>query len=247
MNMTMDSEPKASMSISDLTNLPCIQSMPGPSTAIQNTTSSDQIDKYSATTAVLETNELLHHILTFIPKSRHRCIRRVSKTWKSTLFLIGRHLDPESVTPDGLSQPAYPKYENISINPAIYRHRGSCMRTMVFELECNFHSKLLYDFGHEFLTSPPVTQASIAIGLRAAVAMVRVRDGIRLWHLAEEFQKIMAGVPAGKKCAAGECKGHQMCVYIGHETRYRPHRLSKEERQKWGKLEKWMQKALRAL
>jgi hypothetical protein len=49
--------------------------------------------------SVLETNELLHQILSGIPAESRHSLRRVSKSWNSVLLSIGYGFNPTALTP----------------------------------------------------------------------------------------------------------------------------------------------------
>lgn len=164
---------------------------------------SSKNQSHVAATAVLDTNELLHQILSHIPIEDFFRIRRVSKTWNKVASDIGYHLDPVRVCDEADSRyPSLPMYAcevPITFNPVFYvgpspSDDGSPKFYYLY-LMYDGYFDLDLARSNEFLTNPPVTLVSLSIrDPWKPVAMLRVRDGIRLRHLVKVIRKIYKGI-----------------------------------------------------
>lgn len=168
-----------------------------------------------ATTAVLDTNELLHLIISAVPREYRTRLRRVSKNWQAAVMRIGHVLEPIyhcwslydlDVEKDNYGMgPVYAMEDGLALNPVI-----DCLsRTYddgIERLEPDYESSYLVasikDFSlaelagrkHEFITDPPLSQLIIVSGRfeggGTQVAVLRERGGIRIGDLLEYFGRL---------------------------------------------------------
>ena len=64
-----------------------------PNTSSPSTTRAES-QTFEATTAVLDTNELLHLIISAVPREHRTSLRRVSKNWQAAVLKIGHVFEP---------------------------------------------------------------------------------------------------------------------------------------------------------
>lgn len=187
-------------------------------------------DTIPARTAVFGTNELLSLILSNASHEDLGTSRCACKLWDTVARDIKVHvMGPIRVYIDTVH--AYPEYcENqqpMIFNPAVtfseeFWKLGSDNNVchMEFSVDFDFISFDLRRLGCEFLTNPPITQVALTcspIGVKhggesTEVSLLCVKDGIRLWHLAEVFRKLRRSssvLPCLK-----ECKGHRVSAHL---------------------------------
>jgi hypothetical protein len=167
---------------------------------------------FQATTAVLDTNELLHLIISAIPREHRTVLRIVSKNWQAAVLRVGHVLEPIyhywslcdlDVENDnyGLG-PVYALEDELALNPVI-----DCIsRTYDDGVEPDYESSYLVTFikdfslaelagrKQEFITDPPLSQLLIASGRfeggGTQVAVLCERGGIRIGDLLEYFGRL---------------------------------------------------------
>jgi hypothetical protein len=207
----------------------------------------DQINTHPAGTAVFETNELLRQIVLSVPMESFVSLLRVSKTWNSVAHNIGYFIKPGQIFRGFLS--VYPEHVRLDFNPVLYMYDGCPKGTswdrhpwrlwrVSFGVHCKYNSPVLDRFGHQFLTSPPVTKISLGLGGGDAHAMLRVHDGIRLRDLAEAFRKL--GAAADVECSPERCcQAHILDIqFYCTRGRFGDHVQRREQRMRM-ELEGW--------
>lgn len=178
------------------------------SDALGNATLDEQIDMHPARIAAFATNELLHLVISHVPRGqRFTTLLRVSKTWNSVIRKTGYYTQPANLSHNSaMSMPVYLK-GSIDFHPILWC--SSSWRTdkwnnkqrewtMHFRVD-NYYPSVLHRFGHQYLTRPPITHLSLtvdAVGHRGALASLRVKDGIRLRDVAEVLDKLRQSMPA---------------------------------------------------
>jgi hypothetical protein len=182
-----------------------------PVASSSSSTSDQERQSFEATTAALETNELLHLIIAEVPLKYRTSIRGVSEAWKAatrrvgyTLNIIGYRYqwgDSKSMgsgnhASDGCHPvlPAIASDATFDINPlfsypsyttpVLDRYGTHYQKCIGFIYELAGHE-------HEFIINPPLTQALISLdyrGLRGAI--LRIPGGIRVGDLKEYDTKL---------------------------------------------------------
>lgn len=175
---------------------------------------------FQAATAVLETNKLLHLILSEVPRVNRISLCRVSKTWKTAVHKIGYVFEPVAYSPlfsaKHPSLPVYPSEAHnnargLKMNPETHgwetlfvntTHQDPGIDAVGCMIDEDFQD--LAPYALEFLTRPPVTQAMIAKrsdepgcwASREDVAVQRVPGGIRVGDMVEcLFRMKVAATP----------------------------------------------------
>ena len=106
-------------------------------------------------------------------------LRRVCKTWHSVVHDIGYFVAPERVYDDcEFPLPAYSAPTHISFNPILpltLVKRGRHCKWGPYDkiqidvdVDSNFNSPILFNAGHEFFTSPPITQVALTSNSRTS-------------------------------------------------------------------------------
>jgi hypothetical protein len=171
---------------------------------------------FEATMAVLDTNELLHLIISAVPRENRTRLRKVSKNWQVAVLRIGHVFEPiyydwylnDFSTKDGFYGlgPVY-ALENEALENEFAFHpvlRGSSRTHDCVEpdYELSHHLDFVKDMSlaeitqrkHEFITDPPLSQAIIESGRfeggGAQVAVLRERGGIKIGDLLEYFSRL---------------------------------------------------------
>jgi hypothetical protein len=177
-----------------------------------STTSAQNHQSFEATTAVLDTNELLHMIIAEVPLMNRTSIRGVSKPWKTAVTKIGFTLEPVSHQQRRPDAPAtrhpdrrdflehrvgLPMLSSVAIfviNPVFLPsnrppHDG---RRGYYAGFIPSASEIL-GVEQQFITNPPLTQVFMSTGggNGAYAAILRVHGGIRLGDLAEYPKKML--------------------------------------------------------
>ena len=182
-------QPKSSVSSSSITN------------------AKDQ--SLEVTTAVLNTNELFHLILSKVPHKTS--LRRVSKTWQAAIAKTGHTMEPlgyQSIHGFECREvPLYPLEPDIrfikdgvqsfKINTAFLKKYRMSNRFVDGYRLCSLYYvqgvpdiPALAGHEHEFITDPPVTQVVVDRGWeKRCQAILRVREGIRIGDLVDGFTK----------------------------------------------------------
>ena len=179
---------------------------------------SANVQRYEApaVAAVLQTNELLHLILTELPREHRTSIRCVSKAWQAAVEKIGHVFEPEGHTVCECRRlysvvPLYTPHVNFRFHPE-FSHLESLIgsfhvSTCIGESRTNYHrtvalghfthgfahdqniARLLAHNKHEFITSPPMTEFSTSQAWRYPT-ILRVPGGVRLGHLLEHLIEV---------------------------------------------------------
>jgi hypothetical protein len=165
-----------------------------------------------AVAAVLQTNELLHLIISELPREYRTSIRRISKAWRGAVEKIGHAFEPEGHAVCErpcycASSPLYASHIAFRIHPALYStgvgHGGIHITTCVGASQTNHHRVMvlgqiraesglwkgierLAENKHEFITSPPVTEV-ITCGALRYPTIVQASRGVRFGHLIERL------------------------------------------------------------
>jgi hypothetical protein len=196
-----------------------LESIPSSSAAVQ------KYQSFEATTAVLDTNELLHMIIAEVPLQHRTSLLQISKTWNAAVIKIGYTLQPSGYHTDHPSQlvpgyspfdyrfthltllnfsrwgfPDLPMFSSVAafvinpllpgyttnddpkafdaaslfrplrlITPTLDEYRVCYQGFVLFASETVGHE-------HEFITSPPLTQVMLSVGLFGEdAAVLRVR------------------------------------------------------------------------
>jgi hypothetical protein len=158
---------------------------------------------------VLDTNELLHLIISAVPREHRTSLRRVSKNWQVAVLKIGHVMEPFDYDwyffddqIDVSNGPFYSLEKDLDVkhHPYLYPvHR--CTNQMDDSCDhCHYmiiHRHLTFEEvnrrKHEFITIPPVSQVVIGADLPTHMASLRVPGGIRMGGLLEHYSK-MSGV-----------------------------------------------------
>jgi hypothetical protein len=173
-----------------------------PESSLSPITSVQKQQSFEATTAVLNTNELLHLIIEQIPL-KYRCsLHSVSKTWRAAVTKVGYTLDPIGYDPHLPGQ--YLDYlpmvaseladDSLETHPETYRTLLSQPGMWLWEHSLggqiiNGHEP---EQRHEFIAKPPLTQVLIWSNARELEsATMRVPRGIRMGHLMDCARKII--------------------------------------------------------
>jgi hypothetical protein len=163
---------------------------------------------FEATTAVLDTNELLHLIISAIPREYRTSLRRVSKNWQAAVLKIGHVFEPfdyDWYFPDtDLSRstgPIYSMEKNFIVkhNPVFFV-TGRCVNQMEDSDDQRYHASIEHHLSfadvaerkNEFITIPPLSQALMSADVPGAeqFASLRVRTGIQVGDLVEHYRKM---------------------------------------------------------
>jgi hypothetical protein len=162
-------------------------------------------------------NEILDLIFAAVPIEYKASMRRVSRGRKDFIDKIGYHVDPIRIRASlfrryhsGLyiqSIPCYPASIKFQQNPVVgsYRDRqarrfpgglksdGVLTRNPRFRPRCMNDRSMLLLHRIEFINNPPITMLEISCTKdRAYRAILRVAGGIRVCHLLELTDKIIA-------------------------------------------------------
>jgi hypothetical protein len=184
---------------------------------------------FEATTAVLDTNELLHLIVSAVPSEHRTALRRVSKNWQAAVLKIGHVFEPIDYDECPYGDDFARKFDYYGYGPVYALENEFALHPM---LRCRSHmhndgidpdydwSHLLdfvRDFSlteltawrHEFITDPPLSQlmihagaSEVEVSVNGQVATLRVREGIRFGDLLEYFGKLDAVASIAHKSAS---------------------------------------------
>lgn len=170
----------------------------------------EQVEDSSAA-AVLDTNELLHMILSEVPREKRTSLRRVSKNWKAAIEKIGHAVESTDheyfEPPQSRPLPLYTSHLTFRLNPllfddqvALYTYTGElaterrieCHRLRVLPLTSAVD---LSENEYQFATDPPLTELRIPDHWAKDDTTFRVNGGIRLKNLMRYLQ----ASPSGKQ------------------------------------------------
>ncbi|KAM0692418.1 hypothetical protein Q7P36_008621 [Cladosporium allicinum] len=163
---------------------------------------------FEATTAVLDTNDLLHLTIFAVPREYRTALRRVSKNWQAAVLKIGHVFEPiyhnwyfhDFAVEKGFFGlgPTYALEDEFAVNPVLL-----CSSRTYDGVEPDYelgHSvDFVEDFSlaeltgrkYQFITDPPLSHVMIHAEvfdrqlMDAQVANLRVREGIRIEDLLE--------------------------------------------------------------
>lgn len=157
----------------------------------------------AATTAVLNTNELLFLILEQVPFEQRVALRPVSKAWKDTLSKVGYAYIPIShdcnIYRQRSAVPIYPARTFVKIHPIMLAQSSDGLQQMGSQEQRVLHvvrfrggfRKKLECLGGEFITSPPVTQMVFHTVQRGVLAAELRNDrGLRIGDMLKSTKKI---------------------------------------------------------
>jgi hypothetical protein len=191
--------------------------------ALSPSTANAEPPSFEATTAVLDTNELLHLIISAVTREHRTSLRRVSKNWQAAVLNIGHVFEPiyhnwylhDSAAEKGFYGlgPTYTLENGFALNPTTWS--GSRTHDSVdpdYELSYllyfakNLSLAELTRRKREFITDPPLSQVMIHAGRfeceESQVAVLRVRGGIRIGDLLEYFGKLNYMAPTFSRSAS---------------------------------------------
>jgi hypothetical protein len=175
---------------------------------------------FEATTAVLDTNELLHLIISAVPREYRTSLRRVSKNWQAAVLRIGHVFEPidhdhylyDWAVADGFYGlgSVYALEDKFALNPVLRcSSRTHDSRDPDYELshDVDFVTGLslteLTGRKHQFISDPPMSHLMIHAEktyergevVDCHVANLCVRGGIRIGDLIEYFEKLDGLLP----------------------------------------------------
>ena len=165
---------------------------------------------YEATTAVLDTNELLHLIISAVPREYRTSLRRVSKNWQAAVLKIGHVFEPFDhdwlmYTGDFdlnlLNGPIYSLEKDFVVkhNPVFFvtgrwvnSMEASEDQSHLMTIEHRLSFADIAERKNEFITIPPLSHALISVDVPGTdqIASLRVRTGIRVGDLVEHYRKM---------------------------------------------------------
>ena len=146
-----------------------------------------------AKSVVFNTNELLHHILLQLPVEDREKARRVSKTFNHVITKLGYAVYPAATHANNYDEyPIYPNSMNIRLNPIMTQDEllttplsSGFKRMTTVRVPWRYATHL-----REFLTYPPIVQVSVRYRPLPNVAVIRVRDGVRVEDIVEVLAKM---------------------------------------------------------
>lgn len=187
------------------------------------TTASDQDTMAPACNKTLEINEILHMILSCVPKENFVNIRCVSKTWNSVGHNSGYHVDP--VREETEHSYRYVEYADTipiafhsMLTPPFSQKGLPLIRSHGFQIsmDCKFRSARFTELGDQFLTSLAVTQISLSgITFKDSGwhALLRMPDGI-LFREVDEAVRRLGVLDAYGECSSKQCVGHKVGLIL---------------------------------
>jgi hypothetical protein len=170
-----------------------------------------------AVAAVLQTNELLHLIISEVPRELRTSLRRVSKAWQAAVEKIGHAFEPEGYAVcEGQgpclcpSSPLYASHIAFRIHTALYAtgpgYGDPSIKTCVGASQTNYYRIIWLGFvraafeggsdiarfagnEHEFITSPPVTEVTTS-EFRRCSTILRASGGVQFRYLVEHLLEV---------------------------------------------------------
>jgi hypothetical protein len=173
---------------------------------------------HEATTAALDTNELLHLVIAEVPREYRAQLRRVSRAWKAAVEKLGHVIEP-------LEDNGYDNFRTYSdasfyhltqkrfvcdeSNPTIRcQTEDTTFDCVDYHCSCGGYSYMRFDISFdpdgisgtrrgieredEFITNSPISQVHVAYDQNwlTRPVVVCVRGGIRVRHLREFFENM---------------------------------------------------------
>ena len=195
--------------------------------ALSPSTANAKIPSFEATTAVLDTNELLHLIISAVPREHRTSLRGVSRNWQAAVLKIGHVFDPidhlwflhESDVKKGFYGLGPIYAPDFTLDP-VFRCTSRDLDGIDFDYDLshfvgfveNLSLGELTERKHEFMTDPPLSQLMIHAGMfqceESQVAVLRVRGGIRIGDLLEYFGKLNYLAPTFDRRASFAVRYH---------------------------------------
>ena len=193
--------------------------------ALSTSTANAEPQSFEATTAVLDTNELLHLIISAVPRECRTALRRVSKNWQAAVLKIGHVFEPiyhnwylyDFAVENGFYGlgPTYALEDEFAVNPVL-RCSSRTYDGVEPDYELGHSVDFVEDFSlaeltgrkYLFITDPPLSHVMIHAEVfdrqlvDAQVANLRVRGGIRIEDLLEYFGKLKDSTPMAYKSAS---------------------------------------------
>lgn len=169
----------------------------------------EQVEESSAA-AVLDTNELLHMILSEVPREHRVSLRRISKNWQAAVEKIGYVFQPadhsqghhqDDPRPLYVSQPIF-RSNPVFLDNLFSMGRPAHQAIPGYRIECRSLGSSrsaphwvsvakLKENGHQFITDPPLTELQVRTrGILDPKVRLQVYGGIRLKDLLEFFQTV---------------------------------------------------------
>lgn len=164
--------------------------------------SSSPVMGFAAATAVLETNELLHLVISEVPRENRTSLRRISKSWNAAVVKIGYAFEPIDYEfireeQDLAPLPIYPPQTSFKPNPAFsveiatWGLPDAVQTRHIWYLILKFHLRdiptELTWLDHEFITEPPITHARMDSAYASPNQLLQVRGGIKVGDLLAYF------------------------------------------------------------
>jgi hypothetical protein len=173
----------------------------------------DAADQERASSQVLHANELLHMIISEVPREFRTSMRRVSKNWQAAVVKLGFAVEPIDHEAANRTRycvtPLYPPELTFKPNPALvskpsWIHTGPrttvAANTRVYCQHLSFQpvdlATKLEKLEHEFITDPPITQARMCSGWLVPEVLLQVRGGIKIRDLLECFPETRDNDPS---------------------------------------------------
>jgi hypothetical protein len=195
-------------------------------------------EQVGASSKVLLTNELLHMIISDVPREHRTTLRRVSKNWKATVEKIGHALDPFDHEPSRYEDfdplPLYTSQTIFKRNPVFLDYVGpigvgpdpalpACRimsRTLHQHLPSRLFTKLSAEKGQLFIKRPPLTEVSVGIGYNGADSTrLQVNGGIRLQDVLDHVQRVGGGTHIELVCVSFGGPREVVVYKAGREVR----------------------------
>jgi hypothetical protein len=156
------------------------------------------INTFEAATAVFDTNELLHLIVSAVPCEHRTSLRRVSKAWEAAVSKIGYTIRPIGYrVMSNFLRPWMPLCTpsiTLKINRVFFSYSSFVSagdpKTFNILMSTQQDDVIMFELRHEFITDPPITQLAICSSQNPHVASLHVRGGIRVGDLRECLLKI---------------------------------------------------------
>ena len=155
-----------------------------------------EVEQAGALSTALQINELVHMIISEVPREHRTSTRRVSRNWNAAVTRIGHAFEPSEYEPSRSEQacdlPMYPPQMTFKHKPVfdskpawmdvgrsnVYLGgRTWCQRLSFYPLRATAQ---LAKLGNEFITDPPITQAKIHSGYIELDVLLQVRGGIKI-------------------------------------------------------------------
>jgi hypothetical protein len=153
-------------------------------------------EQMGASSRVMHTNELLHMIISEVPREFRISMRRVSKNWQAAVVKLGYAVEPEKRIARHWSRHNLSQTE-IKVNPVFIRTANSFTPVPTH----GHHGILKYTPGvgleltgceREFITSPPITEVLMFPLNSNKAETLRVRGGIRVEDLVASANEVGA-------------------------------------------------------